>query len=210
MATSLAPIITQILDDFALVLAGGTVETYEAGTSTPLVTYQDLEGLIENENPIVLDSAGRAVIRVTNGVAYKFIIKNADAEIVETIDDIIVGEAADSSDNQLLIHMTYCGTPGAQGYMSGVEISTAAELPIDFDGASGSVQTNPGSTYDISVKKNGSVVGTISISTLGVFTFTTAGGTVVALAFGDTISFHAPSSVGTAADFAVVLVAELA
>src|ERR1044072_5342449 len=103
MATSLAPIITQILDDNALVLAGGTVETYEAGTSTPLVTYQDLEGAIPNENPIVLDAAGRATIRVTDGVAYKFIIKDADGNTVETIDDIIVGVDPSSVDSQYLI-----------------------------------------------------------------------------------------------------------
>lgn len=212
MATSLAPIVAQFLDDYALVLAGGTVETYEAGTTTPLATYQDYDGLVPNENPIVLNAAGRAEggIRVTNGVAYKFVIKDSDDNIIDTIDDIIVGEAAGVSENSLIVDRTYIGTPTAQGFMGACEIIAAATFPVDFEGASGSVQTNPGSDYVISVKKNGVEVGTITISSLGVFTFTTTGGATVSCAFGDTLSFWGPSTIGTAADFAWALVGELA
>jgi hypothetical protein len=192
-------------------LAGGLIYTYEAGTTTPLATYQDLEGTIPNENPIVLDAAGRATaIRVTDGVAYKFVIYDADSELVDTIDNIIEGVSASSSGSQLQVNMTYCGTPGAQGFMGAAEIVTSATFPIDWDGASGSVQTNPGSDYIISVKKNGVEVGTITISSAGVFTFDTTGGATVSCVFGDTLSFHAPSSVGAAADFAVTLVGDLA
>lgn len=46
-------------------LSGGLVYTYEAGTSTPLTTYQAYDGTTlssANANPVVLDSAGRATI----------------------------------------------------------------------------------------------------------------------------------------------------
>ncbi len=42
--------------------AGCKLYTYEAGTSTPKVTYQDAEGTIPHENPITLDSKGEALI----------------------------------------------------------------------------------------------------------------------------------------------------
>jgi hypothetical protein len=211
VATSLAPIVAQFLDDYALVLANGYIETYEAGTTTPLVTYQDLDGLIPNENPIILDAAGRATaIRVTNGVAYKFIIYDADGEIVETIDDIIIGEAAGATDSQYLIALSYVGTPGAQGTMGVHSVATACTIPIDFDGATGDVITNPAADFAIDVKKNGTTVGTITIDSSGVYTFETSGGGTVSLVFGDRVSFHGPSSVGAAADFGVTILADSA
>lgn len=212
MATSLATLVAQFLDDYALVLAGGYIETYEAGTTTPLATYQDLEGSVPHENPIILDAAGRApaTIRVTSGTAYKFIIYDADGVIVETIDDIVFGTADGDSDSQYLISLSYVGTPAAQGTMGGHSVQTACTIPVDFDGATGDVITNPGSAFVISVQKNGVEVGTISISTAGVFTFDTTGGTTVALAFGDRLSFHGPSTIGTAADFFVTLVGDIA
>jgi hypothetical protein len=212
VATSLAPIVAQFLDDYALVLAGGTVETYEAGTTTPLATYQDYDGLVPNENPIVLNAAGRAEggIRVTNGVAYKFVIKDSDENIIDTIDDIIVGEAEGESDNQYVISLSYVGTPGASATMGVHSVTHANTIPIDFDGASGDVITAPASDYVISVKKDGVEVGTITISSAGVFTFDTTGGATVSLAYGSRLSFHAPASVGTAADFGITIVGDLA
>jgi hypothetical protein len=211
VATSLAPIVAQFLDDYALVLANGYIETYEAGTTTPLVTYQDLEGLVPNENPIILDAAGRATaIRVTNGVAYKFIIYDADGEIVETIDDIIIGTADGATDSQYIVSLSYVGTPGAQGTMGVHSVAVACTIPVDFDGATGDVITNPASDFVIDVKNNGTSVGTITIDSSGVFEFLTSGGGTVSLAYGDRLSFHGPSTVGAAADFGITILADLA
>lgn len=208
MATSLAPILTQLFDDYGEVLAGGFIYTYEAGTSTPLVTYQDLAGATPNANPVELDASGRATVRVTDGVAYKFIVKDSALTTVETIDNIIVGEAAGTSNDVYLVHLTYAGTPGAQAFMGGAEITHTVTFPVDFDGAAGSVQTSPASDYIITVNKNGVEAGTITISSAGVFTFDTTGGATVACVYGDTITFISPAS-GTAADFLVTLVGDL-
>jgi hypothetical protein len=208
VATSLAPILTQLFDDYGEVLAGGFIYTYEAGTATPLVTYQDLAGAVPNANPVELDASGRATVRVTDGVAYKFIVKDSDLATVETIDNIIVGEAASSSESVIFVHLTYCETPGAQAFMGGASVTHAFTFPIDFDGASGSVQTNPSGDYIITVKKNGVECGTITISSAGVFDFATAGGATVACVFGDDITFHAPDS-GSASDIICTLVGEL-
>lgn len=209
MATSLAPILTQLFDDYGEVLAGGFIYTYEAGTDTPLVTYQDLAGVVPNENPVELDAAGRATVRVTDGVAYKFIVRDSNLATVETIDNIIVGEAPGTNEDVFLVQMTYCETPGAQAFMGGASITHACTFPVDFDGASGAVQTNPGAAYAIAVKKNGVEVGTVTFDTSGVPEFATTGGATVPCVYGDEITFHAPDS-GTAADFMVTLVGELA
>ncbi len=58
-------------------LAGGLVYTYLAGTSTPQPTYQDAAGLVPNSNPIVLNSAGYAVIYFTLGASYKLVVTDA-------------------------------------------------------------------------------------------------------------------------------------
>lgn len=208
MTTSLAPILTQLFDDYGEVLAGGFIYTYEAGTDTPLATYTDLAGAVPNANPVELDAAGRATVRVTDGVAYKFIVKDSSDALVETIDNIIVGEAAGTSENVYLVHLTHTGNPGAQAFMGGASITHAFTFPIDFDGASGSCQTSPGAEYVISVKKNGVECGTITIDTTGVFEFETTGGATVSCVYGDDITFHAPDS-GTAADIIVTLVGEL-
>lgn len=208
MATSLAPILTQLFDDYGEVLAGGFIYTYEAGTDTPLVTYQDLAGATPNANPVELDAAGRATVRVTDGVAYKFIVKDSDLNTVETIDNIVVGEAPGTSDNVYLIKATFCGTPAAQQFIGGDAVTHSFTLPVDFDGANASVQTNPGSTYTITVKKNGIEVGSVAFSTAGVATFTTSGGGTVSCVYGDEITFHAPAS-GSIADILITLVGEL-
>lgn len=53
---------TQFIDANGNPLVGGFVYHYVPGTSTPKNTYQDSAGTIVNSNPIVLDSAGRAII----------------------------------------------------------------------------------------------------------------------------------------------------
>lgn len=47
-------------------LAGGCISTFAAGTSTPLATYVDVNGVILNANPLTLDSGGFATIYLSN------------------------------------------------------------------------------------------------------------------------------------------------
>jgi hypothetical protein len=209
MATSFASPLLQLFQNLGDVLNGGKVYSYAAGTSTPLATYQDLDGSTANANPTILDAYGRATIRLTNGTAYKLIVEDSDGNVLLTEDNVIVGEAATDVTTQLHVNLTFAGTPGAQAFMGGAEIVNSATFPVDFDGASGSVQTNPGAEYAITAKLNGVECGTITFDTSGTPTFATTGGATVAVIFGDTLTFHAPDS-GTAADILVTLVADLA
>jgi len=80
----------QFFDDNGVPLAGGLIYTYQAGSSTPLVTYTTNAGTIANANPIVLDAAGRVPqeIWLLTGYSYKFVLQNANAVLIQTLDNI--------------------------------------------------------------------------------------------------------------------------
>ena len=80
----------QFFDNNGVPLAGGLIYTYQAGSSTPLATYQDNAGTIANANPLVLDSAGRVPneIWLLNGYSYKFIIQSASGTTLITLDNL--------------------------------------------------------------------------------------------------------------------------
>jgi hypothetical protein len=74
------------LNDNGLPLAGGQLFTYIAGTSTPKATYAYSDGSA-NTNPVILDSAGRADVRLDTG-AYKFVLKDSTGNVVWSVDGI--------------------------------------------------------------------------------------------------------------------------
>jgi hypothetical protein len=61
MAFYLCPIsaVLQYFTDTGIVLSGGKISTYLAGTTTPQSTAADSSGGVFNSNPIILNSAGR-------------------------------------------------------------------------------------------------------------------------------------------------------
>jgi hypothetical protein len=61
MAVLYTPHFIQFFDDNGDPLANGKLYTYAAGTTTPKATYTTAAATVANANPIVLDSAGRAV-----------------------------------------------------------------------------------------------------------------------------------------------------
>ena len=206
MATSFVEVLLQLHDELgADILSGGKIQTDAAGTTTPLATYQDLAGATPNTNPVILDSSGMAVIRQTNGVAYKWRVYDSDDNLLWTRDNITVGTAADADGDEYLVHLSFQGTPGAQSFMGGHIFDDAVTFPVDFEGAQGAVRTEPGSTFLISIQRDEVEVGTASIATTGVFTFATTGGTTVACTAGQTLDFVGPDTVGTAADFRITL-----
>lgn len=70
-------------------LAGGTVTTYAAGTSTLQVTYSDSALSVPNLNPIVLDVAGRCVIYPpAHAPALKILVKDVNGVLQYTQDNI--------------------------------------------------------------------------------------------------------------------------
>lgn len=90
MAVSIAAF-PQFLDSNGNPLSGGLVESFEAGTTTPLSTFTSRDADVANSNPVVLDADGRAQIWLTANVPYKLVLKNAFGVIQDTIDNYYGG-----------------------------------------------------------------------------------------------------------------------
>ena len=73
-----------------VLLSGGLLNTYAAGSSTPQPTYTTSTGNVQNANPIVLNSDGRAPqeIWLVSGQAYKLVLTDSLSNIIGTWDNI--------------------------------------------------------------------------------------------------------------------------
>jgi hypothetical protein len=97
MAVNLSPmggVAAQFFDNNGVILSGGKLYTYAAGTTTPVATYTSSNGATAHTNPIVLDSAGRVPsgeIWLTVGVAYKFVLKDSSDVLIATYDNVSGG-----------------------------------------------------------------------------------------------------------------------
>jgi hypothetical protein len=81
----------QFFDNNGVILSGGKIYTYAAGTTTPQATYTSASGVTPHSNPIILDSAGRVPggeIWLTDGLVYKFVIETATGILLGTYDNI--------------------------------------------------------------------------------------------------------------------------
>lgn len=95
MAVNLSPVggvAAQFFTSTGAVLTGGKLYTYAAGTTTPAVTYTTSQGNVPWTNPVVLDAAGRVPgsgeIWLTDGIIYKFVLKDSNDVLIATYDNI--------------------------------------------------------------------------------------------------------------------------
>lgn len=95
MAVNLSPVggvAAQFFTNNAVPLSGGKLYTYAAGTTTPQVAYTTSQGNIAWTNPIVLDAGGRVPgsgeVWLTDGLIYKFVLKDANDVLIATYDNI--------------------------------------------------------------------------------------------------------------------------
>jgi hypothetical protein len=96
MAVNLSPVggvAAQFFDNAGNVLTGGKLYTYLAGTTTPQPAYTTSAGNVPWSNPIILDAAGRVSgsgeIWLTDGIQYKFILRDSNDVLIATYDNII-------------------------------------------------------------------------------------------------------------------------
>jgi len=95
MAVFLSPVggvAAQFFTNNGVILSGGKLYSYAAGTTTPAVTYTTSSGSTPRTNPIVLDSAGRVPDGgenwLTAGVSYKFVLKDSTDVLIATYDNV--------------------------------------------------------------------------------------------------------------------------
>jgi len=94
MAVFLSPVggvAAQFFTNFGVILTGGKLYSYAAGTTTPAATYTTSGGGTAHANPIILDSAGRVPsggeIWVTSS-QYKFVLKDTNDVLIATWDNV--------------------------------------------------------------------------------------------------------------------------
>lgn len=88
----------QFFDANGVMLSGGLVYSYVAGTSTPQATYTTSAGNVAHANPIVLDASGRVPsggeVWATDLAGYKFVLKTAAGVTIGTYDNLTTGVSA--------------------------------------------------------------------------------------------------------------------
>ena len=93
MAVFLSPVggaAAQFFTNSGVILSGGKLYTYAAGTTTPKTSYTSSSGNTAHTNPIILDSAGR----VPGGEVwllpspYKFVLYTSANVLIATYDNI--------------------------------------------------------------------------------------------------------------------------
>lgn len=109
---------TQFLSTTGVPLAGGIVCTYAAGGSVPQATYTDASGSVQNSNPIVLNSAGRANIW-WSALAYKVVLAAggtcaSPSGLQWTVDNFQIGIFA-AGNNTFSGNNTFTGTTTFSG-----------------------------------------------------------------------------------------------
>jgi len=104
----------QFLDGNGNPLAGGTLTTYLAGTTTPETTWQDQALSTANTNPITLDSRGECVLWLDSAKQYKFLLKNS-AGVTQWTQDNISG--AGSLANTLRVDLAASSGAALVGYL---------------------------------------------------------------------------------------------
>jgi hypothetical protein len=93
MAVFLSPVggvAAQFFDNNGVILSGGKLYTYAAGTTTPQATYTSSSGVTAHSNPIILDSAGRVPggeVWLTSA-RYKFVLYTSVNVLIATYDNI--------------------------------------------------------------------------------------------------------------------------
>ena len=82
---------SQFLDNNGVILSGGKIYTYAAGTTTPQASYTSVAGTTAHANPIILDSAGRVPggeIWLIDNLTYKFTIETSASVLLGTYDNV--------------------------------------------------------------------------------------------------------------------------
>lgn len=82
----------QFFNNQGIVLSGGKINTYLAGSTTPQATWTDSTQLVQNANPIILDSTGRipgsGEMWLQSGIAYKLVVTDSANNVIGTWDNI--------------------------------------------------------------------------------------------------------------------------
>ena len=134
LSVSVSPIWngTQFLDNNGVVLNGGMIYQYEAGSFTvEQTTYSDNMGTTPNANPIVLDSSGRIPVEIylQNGFAYNLVLTNSGGTVLGYVDNVIGVVSSSSTSASTAVWQLVSGTPS---YVSPTSFQLPGDFSVDF------------------------------------------------------------------------------
>lgn len=121
-------------DDNGRPLIGGRLFTYQNGTTTPAVTYQDAAGTVPNTNPIILNARGEAVVYLSDAQVYTFVLQNRFGSVIWTQNDI-VGSATSGSVLGFITNLASAAGAGLVGFLqrgTGAVLRTVLSKLQDF------------------------------------------------------------------------------
>jgi len=138
MTVSLSPVggaAQQFFDNNGVILSGGKLYSYAAGTTTPQTTYTSSSGATPHTNPIVLDSAGRVPggeIWLTTNLTYKFTLETSTGVLLGTYDNLtpldsaanLAAALANTSDNTKGDALIGFKQSNASGFLTGAVART--------------------------------------------------------------------------------------
>jgi len=142
-------------------------------TTTPKTTWQDMDRLAENTDPIILDSAGRCVIW-GEGI-YRQILLDMNDNVVwdkltlsfTSVDDVLA-----LLDDALTTYydLAFCrqGFPDASEELFRFVVVRNVRLPAGLTGSQFKCKVNPTAPWVFTLFKNGVSIGTITLSVIGV------------------------------------------
>lgn len=103
----------QYFDTVGLPLAFGCVFTYQVGSTTPLPTYTDRTGAVQNTNPVILDASGglASSIWIQAGQAYTVKIMSSGGTACASGSTIYTVDGIGGGVTTLTTNVTYSATP---------------------------------------------------------------------------------------------------
>lgn len=138
------------------VVAGGSVNVYQTGTTTPVTLYADGGLVTPITNPVTLDQNGEAVFYVSGSVNLRTDYYTAAGGFIKSIDPVYVTNS--------LTGLTATATQ--LNYLSGVVTSGVAAassaIVLDINKNVSGIATNPFGTSSTNIANMASVVGSMT------------------------------------------------
>lgn len=136
------------------------------------------------------DAAYSATIKASTGTGATVVLRPGETAIIlQSYEDMYAVGVVNAYDLGVFVP----GKPTNNAIVAAYVATRPFKLLDNFAGSRGHCNTVPTATAVFDVQKNGSSIGSVSISTGGVFTFSTTGNAVESFAAGDRFTVIAPT-----------------
>jgi hypothetical protein len=171
-------------------LPGALLYFYVSGTDDPAPTYADAALTQPNRNPIAANAAGFwPNIFLEPGTIYKVVLTEENGAEIWTADPV------SPTGNFFGVPFEYLAqTPIGSACLGGMWLPVGVTFPANFNGSGGYCLVNPAASFVASIhNQNGEVLGQMTISTGGAFSFVSTGAAAVSMNPGDSLIVTGPA-----------------